>query len=281
MNSISNNMINKDNIGQNVLKQLQQSLSSTSDVQNQEMLNQALTEAGLPQNKLNDIIQLTRDHIMCDSNCQKDRKAQELRNKFYNAEQNLCKAPEEVIDAEKNFYVYTKGEQGYEDILLKRFGEEAGNMKNKSIESHKQSVKLLDLLINDYETDTTNLGRINELLKIRLKENEKLKKIIDGKTGTAQTNDRKVVYESREKEWLETVRKSLIYLLILIVVLYLIFGNFFKKQHYKSIKIWIIIAAFIIYVLGINIMSRITFWITGKINYFYNNKAPRNVYINL
>ena len=124
-------------------------------------------------------------------------------------------------------------------------------------------------------------SRINELLKIRLKENEKLKKIIDDKTGTAQTNDRKVVYESREKEWLETVRKSLIYLLILIVVLYLIFGNFFKKQLYKSIKIWVIIAAFIIYVLGINIMSRITFWITGKINYFYNNKAPRNVYINL
>ena len=276
-----NNTVNQDNTTQNVFSQLQNALSSTSDVTNQSNLNQALIDAGLPQDRLNSIIELASDRLTCGTHCQRDREAQQLRNKFYNAQQNLCKAPEKVSEAEKNFYVYTEGEKGYEDMLLKRYTKDVGEMKQESIKNHKDLVRIIQLLTNDYETDSINLDRMNELLRVRLKENDKLKKVIDNNTGIAQTNDRKVVYEAREREWLETVRKSLIYLLIITVFLYLIFGNFFKKQLYKNIRIWVIIALFVIYFLSINILSRITFWIYDKINYFYNNKAPRDVYINL
>lgn len=273
--------INTDNISQNIFNQLQQGASSTSDLENQNKLDQALIQAGLPQNKLNNIIELTRDTLMCDSNCQRDRKAQELRKKFFDAEQNLCSAPEEVIDAEKNFYIYTKGERGYENMLLKRYGDEACAIKEKAIRNHKKLMKLLELLSNDYKTDKINLNRMNELLGIRLNENKKLKKTIYDSNGIANTNDRKVVYETREMDWLKTVRKILTYLLIILVILYLFFGNFFKRELYKNLKIWLIILCIIVYIFSVDLLSRITFWVFDKMNYLYNNKAPRNVYINL
>ena len=99
--------------------------------------------------------------------------------------------------------------------------------------------------------------------------------------GIANTNDRKVYYESKEMEWLETVRKLFIYIIIFMTILYLIFSNFFKSKMYKNIKVWIIVSAFIIYFLSVNILSRVTFWIYDKILYIYNNKAPRDVYVNL
>lgn len=281
MNNSTSSTLQEDSIGLNIMKQLQNTLPSSSDIQNQNDINQSLINAGLPINKINSLIQLTKDKIMCDSNCQRDRKAQELRKTFYNAEQNLSKAPCEVTEAEKNFYVYTKGEKGYEDMMLTKYTKQASKLKEEAILKHKELVNELYTLIYNYKTDKTNLSRLNELMSIRLEENEKLKKIIYDNTGIANTNDRRVVYEDRAMNWLTTVRKSLVYCLILIFALYIIFGDFFRNQRYKKVRTWLTFLAFILYMWNIDRLSQLTFFIVYKIKSFYTKVAPHDIYTNL
>ena len=72
----------QDTINAEVNKRLKNSLSSTSDLQQQAAINQALTDAGLPQNKINSLVELAKERLMCDSACQKDKKSAELKKKF-------------------------------------------------------------------------------------------------------------------------------------------------------------------------------------------------------
>ena len=275
------NTTNSDNIGQNIMKQLQNTLSSSSNLENQDDINQSLINAGLPMNKINELIESTKNNLLCDSNCQRDRKARELRNTIYKAEQTLEKAPGNLIDAERNFFVYTKGEKGYEEMNLNKYAKEAKSSKDEAIKKHRILMNEMREMLEVYKINTTNLGRINELMHLRLKENEELKKTIYDDTGIANTNQRRVVYEDREINWLNSVRKTLIYCCIIIFIVYLILGDFFKNKRYKSIQEWLLILTTVIYVFNVNRIAKWTFLFIYKIIYFYNYIAPKNVYTNL
>lgn len=271
----------KDDMGQNIMTQLQSTLSSSSDLKDQSDINDALIKAGLPMNKINEMIESSKDTLLCNSNCQRDKKAKELRNSLCNAEKTLVTAPGNVSDAERNYYVYTKGEKGYEDIMYKRYVGEANTIKLDATVKHRSLMTEMDELVDIYKVNTTNLSRLNELLSIRLKENEELKKTIDDDTGSKSTNQRRVVYGDRELEWLNTVRKVLIYCCLLLFIVYLVFSDFFRNARYKNIKEWVLIVALFVYVFNVNTLAQWTFLLIHKIIYFYNYAAPKNVYTNL
>lgn len=151
------NTTKSDDIGQNIMKQLQNTLSSSSNLENQDDINQALINAGLPMNKINEMIESTKNNLLCDSNCQRDRKARELRNTFNNAELTLEKAPGNLIDAERNFYVYTKGEKGYEDMNLNKYTKEATSNKIESIKKHRILMNEMSEMLEVYKINTTKL----------------------------------------------------------------------------------------------------------------------------
>lgn len=270
-----------DNMSQNIMTQLQSTLSSSSDLKDQCDINDALIKAGLPMNKINEMIESTKNTLLCDSNCQRDKKARELRNSLCNAEKTLETAPGNVSDAERNYYVYTKGEKGYEEMMYKKYVGEANTIKLEATIKHRNLMKELDELVETYKINKTNLGRLNELLSIRLKESEQLKKTIDNDTGTTATNQRRVVYEDREIEWLYTVRKILIYCCLFLFIVYLIFSDFFKNARYRNVKEWLLIAVLFIYVFSVDRLAKWTFLFIYKIIYFYNYVAPKNVYTNL
>ena len=52
---------------------------------------------------------------------------------------------------------------------------------------------------------------LNELLRIKLGENEDLKRDIDQYLAQTQTSGRKVIYEDRGRDWLTTVRKIMLF----------------------------------------------------------------------
>ena len=72
-------------------------------------------------------------------------------------------------------------------------------------------------------------ARLQELLKVRLDENEALKKAIDDDERQVATNDRRVVYEEQQRDWLYDVGKGLTYLYIIIVLVFPVYGSFFKN----------------------------------------------------
>jgi len=57
--------------------------------------------------KYNSFIEKAQKAIMCGSNCQKQKKANELKEKYLASEANLASADNQVYVAEKNYLTFT------------------------------------------------------------------------------------------------------------------------------------------------------------------------------
>jgi len=271
----------QDKINAEVNKRLKNSLSSTSDLQQQTAINQALTDAGLPQNKINSLVELAKERLMCDSACQKDKKSAELKKKFSEAQENLRDAPEDLSLAEKNYYVYAKGYPEYEDMLFDRYSKTAGELKKKSIQKHKKLMGVIDTYIKDYKAEVVYSKRMHELLKVRVKENRILRKEIEDDIAVIQTNDRRVTYEDKEVGSAGTVRKFLRFLYYFMLVLWILLGDFFSKARYANLKTWRLMAIYIAFPFALNKIIELIYYISGQVSYVIDNKGPKNVYASL
>lgn len=140
----------------------------------------------------------------------------------------------------------------------------------------------MESLINTYENlYNKQFNRIKELSETRKSENKSLKNKLDNNKKVINTNKRKVVYESRELDWIQTYKYILLVVFYGLLVLYLIFGNFFSSNLYKNSPVLItLILLSSIPILNIYII-RFIYFIIENIQYFMSNKAPKNVYTNL
>jgi hypothetical protein len=219
--------------------------ATSGDLQQQALINNALIKAGLPQNKINDLIATMRDKLTCNPECQKKRKGDAFKQKWDLAKKNYKKAPEEIQQAEKNYYLYDKGYGAYKEMLYDRYAKTAVEFKTASNKKHAELQAELQELLASYNAGTIYLKRMNELLQIKLAEKEDLEKKIDAYIGYTETNGRKVIYEDRERNTLTLYRQGLLYLFFAIVILYIVFGNFIPEQTYKKWHVWLVLALFI------------------------------------
>ena len=220
--------------------------ASSGDLQQQNLINNALISAGLPQNKINDLVAMARDKLTCDPACQKKRKGDAYKQKWDLAKKNYQKAPEEIKEAEKNYYLYDKGYGAYKEMLYDRYAKTAAEFKTSSNKKHADLQAELQELLNNYDAGTIYLKRMNELLKIKLAEKEELDDKIDNYIGFTETSGRKVIYENRERDTLTLYRQIMLYLFFFIVILYIVFGNFIPDKMYKKWQVWLIILMFIV-----------------------------------
>ena len=140
----------------------------------------------------------------------------------------------------------------------------------------------MESLINTYENlYNKQFNRIKELSETRKSENKSLKNKLDNNKKVINTNKRKVVYESRELDWIQTYKYILLVVFYGLLVLYLIFGNFFSSNLYKNRPVLItLILLSSVPILNIYVI-RFIYFIIENIQYFMSNKAPKNVYTNL
>lgn len=235
----------------------------------------------LSQTQINNLIAKVNSYTDCDSTCRRNKNLQDLKDKLTTAKENLKNGPSSVSTAEKNYYVFSEGEKGYEDRMLQRYTKTADLRKQKALTKHKELIKDINTMINDYTAETLYTQRIDELLEIKIKENKKLKKQLDTDLSTTLTNDRRVTYEDKQLNGLHSFRKTMKYIYYSILVIYLIFGKFFKKALYKKPLTWLLIIIYIVFPFLINLISRLVFYLFHKMKYLLNNKSPKNVYTNL
>jgi hypothetical protein len=114
-----------------------------------------------------------------------------------------------------------------------------------------------------------------------MRENKELKLAVDQEIGTTLTNDRKVDYEDQEFDWLKSVRGGLMLLYYLVLVLYLILGNFFRDSLYRNWKAWLAIVSYIAFPFTVYYIVLFIYAVVSKLHFFFTNKAPKNVYKNL
>jgi hypothetical protein len=248
----------------------------SGDLNQQDMINKALISAGLPENKLNELILQMRDQLMCDPACQKQRKGEAYKKKWELAKKNYKQAPEEVKQAEKNYYVYDKGYGAYKDMLYDRYAKSAEEFKKTSLIKHQDVELELKELLGSYTSGTTYLKRMNELLQIKMDERDHLQGEIDKYIGTTETDNRKVVYEDRARDWLTTIRQIILYSFFFCLFIYIVLGNFIPDQAYKKWKVWVVIALFFIF--PYFLLNKLVQLIFSLYGYVKSWRLRKNVY---
>ena len=252
--------------------------SSPYDLKIQQMIDSTLNKAGLPQNKLNGLIAMAQDSLMCNKECQKARESNRLKQIWETSQTNLKTAPLQVEIAEKNYYIFDKGYPQYQDLLFDRYSKTAQEMKESSLVKHKALLDELNVLMTNYDAATIYSVRMHELLKLRKKENKQLKGEIDDYLKTTQTAARKVDYTTMESSWISTVRKGLLFLYYSLFVVYILASDYFITEKYKDKKVWLMIVLYLIFPYFLN-------WIIIQLyylkNYLYNlftTRPFKNVY---
>lgn len=253
--------------------------NSSDDIKQQAAINNALINAGLPQNKLNGLISMAKDRLLCNSECQKNRESASLKKIWENSKTNLKTAPEQVEIAEKNYYIFDKGVAQYKDLIFDRYSKTAEEMKQSSIKKHKILLDELNTLIASYDAGTIYSKRMHELLKVRREENKKLKNSIDDFIGTTQTDARKVDYENIESTWISTVRKGLKYIYYSLFVIYFLISDYFRTEKYKSKKVWLFIVLYIMFPFFLNWIIIQLYYLKKYIHHVFINRPFKNVYM--
>lgn len=264
---------------------------SPTDAANNQKISDLVASMGLPSSKMNGVISNLQSMINCDTECQKAKTAADLRRAWMNAKQVELSAPENVSEAEKKYYVFTKGEVGYKDMLVNRYRKVANAKRGKAEKNHEELMNELETLTKDYEAEDSTLMRMRELLRVRLNENKEIRKAIDDDVAAVQTNDRRVVYENWAGEWLGKVRALIKSIYWVLLVFYFVYnpiadimakesvGKYFTLDSAKKNVPLMAIGILLPFLVG-RIISFI-FMIIAQLSRFFSNSAPKNVYVNL
>jgi hypothetical protein len=245
---------------------------------NEQMMAMMRQMAGKDSSAMQSMFQNVSSMLTCDSECQKRKKADELRQSWKSAAESEKNAPIMTSEAEKDYYVFTQGVPGYEKMLLQRYTKKAEGAKSTAQKSHNELVEELRALIADYIAETISLKRMKELLRVRLDENKALKYAIDQDISAVETNDRRVVYEDWAKTWLGTVGKALQWLYIIGTCVFIYKSPFIKSQGYKTVKWWLILSALVVYPFILKYISLLLWILSDKVSWYMDNKAPKDVF---
>lgn len=224
------------------------------------------------QNKINDLLEKSYNSLMCGPSCQKQKKTDELKQKYLDAQTNLTTAPTQLVQAKKNYYVYAEGENKYNAMqeeelkaVSKKMGEELASLFNDELKNANTMSSYLHIA-------TTNSQYTIDLLTNYLKENKKMMEQLRESRSDIVTNDRKTYYENEATNNLElwyTLFWYVFYLLYIILVAALIL-----TQQFAGVVASIVLLFYPYYINWLS-TKLVTNWKTTM------NRFPSNVYNNL
>lgn len=172
--------------------------------------------------KLNNFLVKANDVISCGPNCQNDKKASDLKQKYLDALSNLETAPANVEYTLKDYMIFTEGDNAYNDYIDKQYEKEANdyldNFKkifDKNYENTKRS-------IDSYNSLLTNYNNVKELNLKYENENSEFERNKHKIISDVKTNERKSYYENQALNSLYFYYKVLIVIYSIVVISYFI-----------------------------------------------------------
>jgi len=190
-------------------------------------------------------------------------------------------APDDLESAERNFYVFKDGEDGYKNLRLQRYKASAAQIKARSIKAHNEFMRELSTLSTDYTAITIYTKRMTDLFKKLNDENRELKDKIDGQRGKSVTSDRKTWYTDQQADKTKKYTPILRVIYFIMLVVYIIFGGYIDREEYKNWKIWLVILAYILFPFALHWLTVQLFVLSQSIVDYYNKKGPKDIYLNL
>jgi hypothetical protein len=225
-------------------------------------------------NKLNSFLDSATQAISCDSECQNNKKEQQLNNKYRNAQSNLNLAEPQYEFAKQKYYTYVSGQSGYNEMIEKESNQKADLFIKQFKENYDSEKSKLKPQLETYDGILINFSNIIDLYEKYKKENVYLFKELKDETNDVLTNERKTYYEDQENDYL-----NLYYYYFLLVIYCIIVICFcFFSLIYPSTTNW---KARVFLGLIFIVLPFISTWLLGmiiKLIYWLFSLLPKNVY---
>jgi len=224
--------------------------------------------------KFNSFIQQASDTIMCNSDCQKQKETDKLKQAYEKAQETLASAPSQLQTAEQQYVVYTQGQTVYDELRDEELAGKATIIADAFKENFEKEVTKINSQISSYNGLLMNYKNVLELLMKYKIENVDLLKDIKKETNDVLTNERKTFYEDQN---IGTLKFYYFYFLLSIYVICVIcFGIF--SLIYSSQTSWMVrFGIFLVFIA----LPFISTWILGMIIYLVYEvykMLPKNVY---
>ena len=225
-------------------------------------------------NKFNSFLDTATQAISCNSECQRNKAAKNLKHNYLTAKSNLHLAQPQYELAKQKYYTYVDGQSGYNEIIEKELQAKADLFDEKFKENYQLEKEKIQSQLQTYDGLLINFSNIVDLYKKYKEENIILFKQLKDETNDVLTNERKTYYEEQENGYL-----NLYYYYFLLVIYYLIVICFlvFSIIYPSAINLKIRIFLGLIFV----ILPFISTWILGNIIYLLYwlfDLLPKNVY---
>lgn len=168
-------------------------------------------------NNFNSFLSQAAQTISCDSECQKQKTAEELKQSYLNAQTNLDSASNQVQLAQQKYVTFTEGQQAYNNLNTQQLTEKAETIYKNFQNNFNNEVENIKNEIQSYNSLYINLQNVHDLYYTYKKENDELyKKIKDGTSDTL-TNERKTYYED---QGIDNLKFWYYYLLLTIYIIF-------------------------------------------------------------
>ena len=219
------------------------------------------------------------NQLTCDSECQKRKKLDALKQSWLDAKTTEQNAPANTFETHKEYLIAEEGQLGYDTTMMQRYSKIAMNAKNKAIQEHNTTNEELQTLIKDYDAERISLNKIREMLNIRLRENKQLQHAVDQDIAAVETNGRRVAYGDWAKDDIQSLYTLLIWIYIILIFVYIYTSGFITNSGWKNKRAWFVIFGmfifpFIIYRFAIGLI-----YIYERFVWYMDNKVPKDVYL--
>ena len=225
------------------------------------------------QEQINKLLETSANALMCGPECQKQKKTDELRQKYLDAQTNVKMAPSKLEETKKNYYVYSQGETYYDNMQeteLTKKAEELGKLLSISFNSELNDAKTMNTYLN---TAQINSSHTLELLTYYKTNNKEIERQLKESSGDILTNDRKTYYETdaitRLKQW-----HSFFWYIYYLLVVVLNIAIFISPSELSTAKKFALLTLFTAYPYYISILTK---WVYDNVVNIQKN-MPKNVY---
>ena len=147
--------------------------------------------------QFNSLMTQASQAMSCDSECQRQKTAEELKQKYSNAQTNLATAPDQVTSSLKNYMVFTDGTPAYNEYLDKTLESKAIQIATEFENTFTEDSGKILLSIKTCEGLLINFKNVVELYTKYKVDNLELIKQLKDDTSDVLTNERKTYYQDQ------------------------------------------------------------------------------------
>ena len=225
-------------------------------------------------NKFNSFLDTATQAITCNSECQRNNRANQLKEKYQTAKSNLDLAKPQYELAKQKYYTYVDGQSGYNEMIEEELTAKAELFGEKFEENYISEKDKIETQLQTYDGILINFRNIVDLYEQYKKENIKLFEELKNETNDILTNERKTYYEDQQNDYLDLYYYYFLFIIYCIVVIcYIIFSLIYPSTFDWKIR-------FVIGLIFI-ILPFVSTWLLGmiiKLIYWLFGLLPKNVY---